>query len=76
MGFLINTKIKADTKLTVVMWCQIYNYRGQTRYERVKPVSPRALSLVGKTSHCKQKTLTTPKFGPKKIVSVIAFRIA
>ena len=25
--FLVNTKIKADTKLTVVMWCQIFFYR-------------------------------------------------
>ena len=25
--FLVNTKIKADTKLTVVMWCQNFFYR-------------------------------------------------
>ena len=24
VGFLINTKKKADTRLTVVMWCQIF----------------------------------------------------
>ena len=24
MGFMINTKMKADTKLTVVTWCNIF----------------------------------------------------
>ena len=45
-------------------------------YEEVQPVSPRALSLVGKTSNCKLEILTTPKTGPKKTLLVIAFRIA
>ena len=40
---------------------------GKYPYEKVQPVSPRVLSLV-------VKILTPFKLGPKKIVSVIAFR--
>ena len=44
--------------------------------EKDRLVSPRVLSLVVKTSHRYQTILTPPKLGPKKTVSIIAFRIA
>ena len=45
-------------------------------YEMDQPVSPREFSLVVRTSHRYKKIMTPPKLGPKKTVSIIAFRIA
>ena len=45
-------------------------------YERVQPVTTKVVSVVGKTSQPKYKNLTTPQVGPKKTMSVVAFRIA